>query len=191
MGTQGRSITLMLREFSAGDKSAMDAIMPLIYAELRGLARNHLKGERDGHTLAPTALVHEAYLRMVGQSFRDYRSRAHFLGVAAHLMRQILIDHARSHKADKRGGGEVSATFDERRHGAMEQPPGMIAVDDALQALEARDPRKAKLVEMRFFGGLTAEESAEVLDLPVEKVRAELRVAQAWLEHELDPNPEI
>jgi len=182
-----RSITLMLKEFSAGNKSAMDEVMPLIYAELRGLARNHLRGERSGHTLAPTALVHEAYLRMVGQSFRDYRSRAHFLGVAAHVMRQILIDHARSHNAEKRGGGEIGQLFDERQHGAIHQPPSVIAVEDALQALEARDPRKARLIEMRFFGGLTAEESAEVLDLPVEKVRAELRVAQAWLEHELDP----
>src|SRR5579871_1207417 len=150
MAPPARSITLMLQEFSAGDKNAMDEVMPLIYAELRGLARHHLRGERAGHTLAPTALVHEAYLRMVGQSFRDYRSRAHFLGVAAHVMRQILIDHARSHNADKRGGGEIADPFNERRHGAADQPPSVIAVDDALRALESRDPRKAKLVEMRF-----------------------------------------
>jgi RNA polymerase sigma-70 factor, ECF subfamily len=184
---QSKSITLKLQEFSAGDKSAMDEVMPLIYAELRSLARYHLKSERPGHTLAPTALVHEAYLRIVGQSYRDYSSRAHFLGVAAHVMRQILIDHARAHNADKRGGGEIADSFDEKKHSAGDPAPSVIAVDDALRDLENRDPRKAKLIEMRFFGGLTAEESAVVLGLPVEKVRAELRVAQAWLQHELDP----
>jgi RNA polymerase sigma factor (TIGR02999 family) len=182
-----RSITLMLNEFSAGNQSAMDEIMPLIYAELRGLAKNHLKSERSGHTLAPTALVHEAYLRIVGQSFRNYRNRAHFMGVAAHVMRQILIDHARSRNAEKRGGADNVQIFDERRHGRVDRPISVIAVHEALEALERKDARKAKLIEMRFFGGLTAEESAEVIDYPVEKVRAELRVAQAWLEHELDP----
>lgn len=186
METASESITLMLREFSNGNTSAMDKVMPLIYAELRGLARNHLRNERSGHTLAPTALVHEAYLRMVSQSYRDYRGRAHFLGVAAHVMRQILIDHARSRNADKRGGGDAPDSFDERRHAPATHAPGVIAVDDALRALENWDPRKAKLIEMRFFGGLTAEESAEVLGLPVEKVRSELRVAQAWLQRELD-----
>ncbi len=181
------SFTLKLKEFCAGNPSAMEEVMPLIYSELRGLARNYLKGERPGHTLAATALVHEAYVRMVEQSYRDYRSRAHFLGVAAHVMRQILIDHARSHNAEKRGGGEVSDLFDEKRHAAVDRTPSLIAVDDALQDLEKRDARKARLIEMRFFGGLTAEESAEVLGLPVEKVRSELRVAQAWLQQELDP----
>ena len=185
------SITLKLKEFSEGDNSAIDDVMPLIYAELRNLARNHLKRERSGHTLAPTALVHEAYLRLVGQSFRNYRSRAHFLGVAAHLMRQILIDYARTHNAEKRGGGGIRERFDEKHHGTHpacgNRTPSLIAVDDALQMLEARDPRKARLIEMRFFGGLTAEESAAVLELPVERVRSELRVAQAWLQHELDP----
>jgi RNA polymerase sigma factor (TIGR02999 family) len=185
-GAASKSITLMLKEFSAGDKSAMDQVMPLIYAELRRLARNHLRRERVGHTLAPTALVHEAYMRMIGQSYCDYRSRAHFLGIAARVMRQILIDHARTRNAGKRGGGEPVDLFDENQHAAMDRAPSLIAVDDALETLERRDPRKAKLIEMRFFGGLTAEESAEVLDLPVEKVRAELRVAQAWLEVELD-----
>src|SRR5579883_2052736 len=186
-GLMARSITLMLNEFSAGNKAALDEIMPLIYAELRGLARNHLKSERAGHTLAPTALVHEAYLRIVGQNYRDYRNRAHFLGVAAHVMRQILIDHARSRNAEKRGGGEIAGVFDEQRHGIASQAPSVIAVEEALEALERKDARKATLIEMRFFGGMTAEESAEVLGLPVERVRSKLRVAQAWLEHELDP----
>jgi RNA polymerase sigma factor (TIGR02999 family) len=181
-----QSITLILRDFAAGDKSALDRLMPLVYEELRKLADRHLSRERIGHTLQPTALVHEAYVRLIGQEQPNFRSRAHFLGVTARLMRQVLIDHARARNAEKRGGGEPNYPLDEAFDSRMETPPTVIAVDDALQALEQKDARKARLVEMRFFGGLTAEESAEVLDLPVEKVRAELRLAQAWLERELD-----
>ena len=179
-------ITLMLREFAAGDKAALDRLMPLVYAELRRLADSHLRRERSDHTLQPTALVHEAYLRLIGQDQPDYRSRAHFLGVAAHVMRQILVDHARSRAAGKRGGGQPARSLDESIDAAVERPLAMIAVDDALEALERTDARKARLIEMRFFGGLTAEESANVMEMPVEKVRAELRVAQAWLQRELD-----
>jgi RNA polymerase sigma factor (TIGR02999 family) len=181
-----RPITLLLQEFAAGDKTAFDQVMPLIYAELRKVAGRHLNRERADHTLQPTALVNEAYVKLVGQDQPDYRSRAHFLGVAAHAMRQILIDHARLRNAEKRGGGDWVLPLDESIDVPLERPPAAIALDDALTALEHRDSRKAKLIEMRFFGGLTAEESAEVLDLPVEKVRAELRVAQAWLQRELD-----
>jgi len=179
-------ITLILREFAAGDKGALDRLMPLVYAELRRLADSHLRRERPDHTLQPTALVHEAYLRLVVQEQPDYRSRSHFLGVAAHVMRQILVDHARSRAAGKRGGGQPPRSLDESIDAAVERPLAMIAIDDALEALERSDALKAKLIEMRFFGGLTAEESADVLQLPVEKVRAELRVAQAWLQRELD-----
>lgn len=181
-----RSITLILQDFSAGDKSALDQLMPLVYAELRKLASKHLHLERSGHTLQPTALVHEAYVKLIGQSQPDYRSRAHFLSVAAHLMRQILIDHARARNAEKRGGGEAKYPLNESIDVPLERPAGAIALDDALQTLERRNPLQAQLIEMRFFGGLTAEESAQVLDLRVEKVRAELRVAQAWLQRELD-----
>lgn len=179
-------ITIILRDFAAGDKGALDRLMPLVYTELRRLADSHLRRERPDHTLQPTALVHEAYIRLIGQDQPDYRSRAHFLGVAAHVMRQILVDHARSRAAGKRGGGQPPRSLDESIDAAIERPVAMVAVDDALEALERNDPQKAKLVEMRFFGGLTAEESANVLQLPVEKVRAELRVAQAWLQRELD-----
>jgi RNA polymerase sigma-70 factor (ECF subfamily) len=181
-----RPITLLLQEFAAGDKAAFDQVMPLIYAELRKVAGRHLNRERADHTLQPTALVNEAYVKLVGQGQPDYRSRAHFLSVAAHAMRQILIDHARLRNAEKRGGGDPVLPLDESIDVPMERPPAAIALDDALTTLEHRDSRKAKLIEMRFFGGLTAEESADVLDLPVEKVRAELRVAQAWLQRELD-----
>ena len=179
-------ITLILRDFAAGDKAALDRLMPLVYAELRRLADSYLRRERPDHTLQPTALVHEAYIRLIGQEQPDYRSRAHFLGVAAHLMRQILVDHARSRSASKRGGGQPARSLDESIDAALERPLALIAVDDALAALERTDPQKAQLVEMRFFGGLTAEESADVLRMPVEKVRSELRVAQAWLQRELD-----
>jgi RNA polymerase sigma factor (TIGR02999 family) len=180
------SITMMLQEFAAGDKTALDRLMPLVYDELRHLASGHLKRERSGHTLQPTALVHEAYARLAGNNQPDFSSRAHFLGVAARVMRQILIDHARARNAGKRGGGAVGFPIDESFDHAVERPSALVAVDDALNALAKIDPNKARLVEMRFFGGMTAEESAQVLELPVEKVRSELRLAQAWLQRELD-----
>ena len=178
-------ITLMLREFAAGDRDALDRVIPLIYTELRALAVRHLSFERTGHTLQPTALVHEAYVKLIAQDQPDYRSRAHFLGVAARVMRQILIDHARARNTAKRGG-DAKRPLDEAIDAAMERPVALLAIDDALRDLESNDPRKARLIEMRFFGGLTAEESAEVLDLSVDKVRSELRLAQAWLQRQLD-----
>jgi RNA polymerase sigma factor (TIGR02999 family) len=179
-------ITLMLRDFAAGDRGALDRLMPLIYAELRRIAENYLRRERLDHTLQPTALVHEAYIRLIGQDQPDYQSRAHFLGLAAHVMRQILVDHARSRGAGKRGSGGAVFSLNESMDAAIERPVALIAVDDALGQLERIDAQKAKLIEMRFFGGLTAEESAQVLQLPVAKIRSELRVAQAWLQRELD-----
>ena len=179
------SITQLLHQMKTGDPTALDRLFPIVYAELRRLADACLRRERPGHTLQRTALVHEAYLRLVGQNQPTYQDRAHFLGIAARIMRQILVDHARKHKAGKRDGG-VRLSLDE----AMDVPAArdrlMIDLDDALAELERRDEIKAKLIEMRFFGGLTAEESAVVLELPVDKVRNELRVAQAWLQRELD-----
>lgn len=164
----------------------MDRLVPLLYPELRRLARGYLHNERPGHTLQPTALVHEAYVRLVKQAQPDYRSRAHFLGVAAQVMRQILIDHARTRNAGKRGGGAAKVPFDQAAGLAAERPSIMIAIDDALGELARKDPLKARLIEMRFFGGMTAEESAEVLEIPVAGVRRHLRVGQAWLQRELD-----
>src|SRR6266851_6737157 len=186
---EDRPITLLLQDFAEGKKDALDRVIPLVYAELRKIADGYLRQERAGHTLQPTALVHELYARLLGQEHPDYRSRAHFLGVAAHLMRQILIDHARTKYAKKRGGGNPKLSLNEAYDTAMDRPSVMIRIDDALQDLERQDPRKARLIEMRFFGGLTAEESAEVLELPVNIIRRELRVAQAWLHRELDRNP--
>jgi RNA polymerase sigma-70 factor, ECF subfamily len=183
MATQ--PITLILREFAAGDKTALDRLMPLVYAELRKLANGYLHNEKPGNTLQPTALVHEAYVRLTAQDQPDYHSRAQFMSIAARLMRQILIDRARARNAEKRGGGQPDYSLDEAIGAAMERPSIMIAIDDALHELERRSALKAQLIEMRFFGGLTAEESAELLHLPVEKVRGELRTAQAWLQREL------
>jgi RNA polymerase sigma-70 factor, ECF subfamily len=179
-------ITHALQDLAKGDQSALDRLMPLVYAELRRLAGHYLRQERDGHTLQPTALVHEAYFRLVGENQPEYQNRSHFLGVAAHAMRQILIDHARTRNAAKRGGGQAVFSIDECMDAPLERPSALIQVDDALKALEQHDFRKAQLVEMRFFAGMTAEESAEALNLPVQKVRAELRIAQAWLKRELD-----
>jgi RNA polymerase sigma factor (TIGR02999 family) len=181
-------ITLLLQDFANGNKAALDQLMPMFYAELRKMADGFLRQERPGHTLQPTALVHEFYARMIGQQQPDYQNRAHFLGIASRAMRQILIDHARGKRAAKRGAGEARFSLDEAMDTPVERPDAIIAVDDALQELERQDPQKAQLVEMRFFGGLTAMESAEVLHLDVNKVRSELRVAQAWLQRELDRN---
>lgn len=178
-------ITYALRDLARGDASAMDRVMPAIYAELRRLAGYYLSMERRDHTLQPTALVHEAYCRLLGNNHPGYENRSHFLSIAGHAMRQILIDHARGRKAQKRGGGQADLSLDEGIDASAERPSSLIQVEDALQALEKHDPHKARLIEMRFFGGMTAEESAEVLGIPVQKVRGELRIAQAWLKREL------
>jgi RNA polymerase sigma-70 factor, ECF subfamily len=179
-------ITGLLQRFAGGDKDALDRLIPLVYSELQRLADNYIRNERPGHTLQPTALVHEAYARLLKQEQPDYRSRAHFLGTAAQIMRQILIDYARMRNADKRGGGGARFQLFDGTEVAVERPAMLIAIDDALHALAQRDPCKARLIEMRYFGGLTAEESAEAMGMTVPEVRRELRVGQAWLGRELD-----
>lgn len=185
------SITVLVHEYANGDKAALDRLLPLVYAELRRIARKHLREERRDHTLQPTALVHEMYARLAGQTPPDLRDRIHFLSVAAHVMRQILIDHARTKYAQKRGGRQERVSIDEYPHLCMEKRAIMVQIDDALNQLSRHDPRKAKLIEMRFFGGLTAEESASVLELPVNTVRRELRVAQAWFQRELGQGRDV
>jgi RNA polymerase sigma factor (TIGR02999 family) len=184
--TEDRPITTLLHAFASGDKSALNNLIPLVYAELRKIADGHLRNERPGHTLQPTALVHEAYARLIHQKQPDYRDRVHFLAVAGQVMRQVLIDHARRKFAAKRGGSRPKYSLDEACDAAIEKPSLMIDRDDALKALETHDALKARLIEMRFFGGLTAEESAEALKMPVNDVRRGLRLAQAWLQRELD-----
>jgi RNA polymerase sigma-70 factor, ECF subfamily len=184
--SEDQPITTLLRDFAAGNKGALDRLIPLVYPELQRLARGYMRNERAGHTLQPTALVHEAYARLVQQNQPHYTDRAHFMGVAAHVMRQILIDHARASKAEKRGGKAAKVPLDEVTGMAAERPSDIIAIDDALQALEREDPVKAQLVEMRFFGGMTAEDSAEVLKITPAQVRRQLRIGQAWLQRALN-----
>jgi len=177
-------VTLLLKRLGGGDKAALDEIIPVVYQELRQIARGYLSREPLADTLQPTALIHEAYLRMVQQPHPDYACRAHFYGVSARIMRQILVDHARRRQAKKRGGnakGELSETV------ALtpERPVSIIALDQALCRLCSVDALKSNLVEMRFFGGMTAEEIGECESIPVHTVRRELRIAQAWLRKEL------
>lgn len=176
------NITQLLVTWSTGrDKSALDQITPLVYRELRKLADSYLRRERSDHTLQPTALIHEAYMRMVDQSLPEWRSRAHFFGVAAQLMRQILCDHARAKQAAKRGGGDKKVVLLEAVNYSDERSAELVALDDALKDLATLDERKAKVVELRYFGGLSIAETAEALDISVATVGRELRFAEAWL----------
>ena len=181
----GPSVTQLLHELREGDQSALDRLFPLVYAELRRLADACMWRERPGHTLQATALVHEAYMRLCEDAGPEYQDREHFMAIAARVMRRVLVDHARRRNSQKRSAA-LRAPLDEAHVVAMERPAAMIRLDDALSDLEKRDERKARLIEMRFFGGLTAEESASALDLPVQEVRRDLRLAQAWIERELD-----
>ena len=180
------SITRLLGSLREGDRGVLDQIVPLVYAELHKLAAGYLRSERQGHTLQPTALVNEAYMRLAGQAQPEYQNRSHFFGVAAQVMRQILVDYARSRKAAKRGGGQNLLPLEDALEFTPEKSNQIVDVDDALNVLANMDPLKARLIELRFFGGMTAEESAEYLSMPVNDVRRELRVAQAWLRRELD-----
>jgi RNA polymerase sigma factor (TIGR02999 family) len=165
-----------------GDRGVLDELLPLIYNELRRLASSYLRRERDGHTLQPTALVHEAYLRLVDQTSVNWKDRAHFLGVAAQMMRRILVDHARAREAEKRGGEFQKLSLDENLDVPVgERDINLVALDDALSRLAEIDPQKSKVVELRFFGGLSVEETAEVLGVSAPTVKRQWRMAKAWL----------
>src|SRR3954468_4542237 len=171
-----------------GDAPALEALMPLVYAELRRLAAHYLKGERPGQTLQPTALVHEAYLKLLKDRPERWQNRAHFCAIAAHSMRQVLIERARARDALKRGGGQPRVTFDEGLPAASaERPIDVIALDDALERLAALDPHQARIVELRYFGGLSIEETADALGISPATVKRHWAVARAWLAKELDP----
>ena len=160
--------------------------MPLVYAELRRLADNFLRNERQGHTLQPTALVHEAYIRLAGQDQPDYTNRSHFCGVAARIMRQILVDHARRRNASKRGGGCNLLSLDDGIDASSERAWELVALDDALSELAGRDEQKARLIELRYFGGLTVEEISALSALPAQTVYRELRIANALIRRSMD-----
>lgn len=180
-----QDVTRLLQEWRNGDPAALEKLLPLVYDELRRLARHYLRGERQNHTLQGTALVHEAYMKMVGYTDLAWQSRAHFYGVAARLMRQILIDHARKHQADKRGAGKVQVSLAHAAAFAQAQAPDLVALDDALNTLAAVDVTKSRFVELRYFGGLTIEEIAEVEAVSASTVKRHLRLAEAWLHREL------
>ena len=174
-------VTRLLIQLTDGNRAVLDQLLPLIYQELRSLAANYLRRERPGHTLQPTALVHEAYLRLVDQTQVKWQNRAHFLGVAAQMMRRILVDHARSHKAEKRGSDLQVLSLDENLDVPHERAAELVALDDALTALAAIDEQKSRIVELRFFGGLSVEETAEVLGISTPTVKRQWRMAKAWL----------
>ena len=180
-GTSPEAVTQLLVAWKDGSKEALDLLTPIVYSELRRLASHYLAGERAAMTLQPTALVHEAYLRLVAQSLPDWESRSHFFGVAAHLMRQILVDHARRRRTAKRGSGGEKVALDSIVSFAPERDRDIEALDDALTALAAVDERKCKVIELRFFGGFSVEETAKALGISVATVGREQRMAEAWL----------
>jgi len=177
-------VTALLREWRSGNEHALEPLMAKVYDELRRLAGGRMRHERPDHTLQPTELVHEAFLRLVGADV-DWRDRAHFLAVAASTMRRILVDHAKAKSRAKRGGGVPVEPLDERRVPAPELPADLEALDDAMEALAAIDPRKGRLVELYFFGGLTFEELGCVLGVSRASAHRELELAKAWLFREL------
>ena len=177
--------TQILKEWSEGDKDAPARLMPLIYEELRRRAAEYLRHERPDHTLQATALVHEAYLKLIDQNRVDWKTRAHFCGVAAQLMRRVLLEHARGHNAEKRGGKLEKLRLDETRELSDERAPDLIALDDALKSFTSTYPREGEVVELKFFGGLQANEIAEVLDVSQKTVLRDWSFAKLWLRREL------
>ena len=175
------NVTRLLIELSNGNNAVVDALLPLVYDELKKLAASYLRRERAGHTLQPTALVHEAYLKLVDQTRVSWQNRAHFFGIAAQLMRRILVDHARGHHADKRGGEFQKLQLDENIDKAVEISGEIVRLDEALDDLAKSDAPLAKLVELRYFGGLTFEEAAEVLGVSVITTKRHWKLARAWL----------
>ena len=178
-------VTRLLRVWRAGDSNALDALVPQVYKELRRLAHFQLKHERPNHTLQSTALVHEAYARLVGQASTEFESRTHFLAIAAQLMRQILVDYARRHRAEKRGGGACLLTLDDALALSKRKDIDVVALDDALNQLAKIDVRQSRVVELRFFAGLSLEETAQALEIGKATVQRDWTMARAWLHREL------
>ena len=184
-------VTNLLTRWRSGDREALDALMPLVYEELRRLARYYLHLERPGHTLQSTALVHEAYVRLVGQNLPEWKDRAHFFGVAARLMRQILVDHARINRAEKRGGDSLKLTLNEGVLGTRSKNLDVLALDDALNGLAQISPQQSQIVELRFFSGLSIEDTSEVLGISPATVKRSWTAARAWLFREMNRSQEL
>lgn len=183
--TTQHEITRLLADWSKGDRQALEKLTPLVYDELRRLAARYLRQERAGHTLQSTALVHEAYLKLVGQNNVRWQNRAHFFGIAAQMIRRILVDYARARKADKRGAGAERLSLDEAIALPGSPDLDLVALDDALDGLSQIDARQSRLVELRFFAGLTLEETAEVMQMSVATAKRDWVSAKAWLSREI------
>src|SRR5262245_751831 len=176
-----KDVTQLLEEWSKGDQAALDELIPLVYEELHRMAKRHLGRERPGHTLQTTALVNEAYLRLIDQRNVRWQNRAHFLSIAARLMRRILMDHARAHRYAKRGGDAIKVSLGKAIDVSKERAAELVSLDDAMTALAALEPRKSQVVELRFFGGMSVEETAEVLGVSPVTVMRDWSTAKAWL----------
>lgn len=181
MASSAGSITRLLLNWREGDKTALDRLVPLVYREMRRLAGYYMRRQRADHTLQTSALINEAYLRLIDHKNMRWENRAHFYAVAAQAMRRILVDHARSRGYQKRGGGALKVSFDEAAIGAEERAAELIALDDALKDLAAMDPRKSQIVELRYFGGLSVDETAEVIGVSAVTIMREWRSAKGWL----------
>jgi RNA polymerase sigma-70 factor (ECF subfamily) len=190
-GKLQHEVTAILQEWSGGDRDAPERLMPFVYDELRRLARTFLFRERDGHTLQPTALVHEAYVRLVDQTRVNWQNRAHFYGIASRMMRRVLVDHARAHATDKRGGGTVRLSVDDVQLPIEQRAADLVALDEALERLLQMDERKCRVVEMRFFAGMSDEEIAEVLGVTTRTVLRDWKTARLWLYRELSEPPAV
>jgi RNA polymerase sigma factor (TIGR02999 family) len=179
-------VTELLVRWRRGDRTALDLLLPLVYSELRRIANRYLQDERPDHTLQSTALVHEAYLRLAQQDLPQWQNRAHFFAVAAQLMRQILVDYARSHRASKRGGHVYKLALDEAEEEPRALDVDIVALDDALKSLAEMDSQQSRVVELKFFGGLSIDDTAEVLGISASTVKRDWITARAWLHRELD-----
>lgn len=180
-------VTRLLQAWGQGEDSALEKLLPLVHQELRRIARRYMYGERVGHTLQATALVNEAYLKLLGSQKVNWQNRAHFFAISAQLMRRILVDSARARGYQKRGAGAPKVTFDEALMGREEKSCDLVMLDDALKALAEFDPRKGQVVELRYFGGLSVEETAEVLKVSPDTIHRDWRLAKAWLKREMGP----
>lgn len=179
-------VTELLVRWRSGDRDALQSLMPLVYDEMRRLAHRYLRRERPGHTLQSTALVHEAFVRLTGSAPPEWEDRAHFFGIAAHLMRQILVEYARSRNADKRGGAIVKLAIDAVNEPSIKTDLNIVALDDALNDLAKIDPQQSRVVELRFFSGLSIEDTAQVMGISESTVKRDWNTARVWLYRELD-----
>ncbi len=188
METSSDEVTRLLRDWGNGNQQALEKLVPLIYSELRQIAHKCLYRERPGHTLQTTALVHEAYLKLIDQRDARWQNRAHFFAIASQAMRRILIDNARRHTAVKRGGPAENLPLDEAANVSLEPDPILLPLDEALTKLAEIDPQQSRIVELRFFGGLTIEETAKVMNLSIDAVKREWAMARAWLRQTMSDN---